>query len=29
MGVALMGWLALWVYLFSLDKKVKRLKKDA
>jgi hypothetical protein len=29
MGVALMGWVALWVYLFSLDQKIKRIKKDA
>jgi hypothetical protein len=28
MFVALLGWLALWVYLISLDSKVKRMKKD-
>ncbi len=28
MIVALLGWGALWVYLFSLDSKVKRLKKN-
>lgn len=28
MIVALMGWIALWGYLFSIDLKVKRLKKD-
>ncbi len=28
MIVALMGWVALWGYLFSIDLKVKRLKKD-
>ncbi len=28
MIVALLGWVALWGYLFSLDLKVKRLKKD-
>jgi hypothetical protein len=29
MGVALAGWIALWFYLFSLDQKIKRIKKDA
>jgi hypothetical protein len=29
MGVALLGWVALWIYLVSLDSKVKRIKKDA
>jgi hypothetical protein len=29
MGVALLGWIALWIYLVSLDSKVKRIKKDA
>jgi hypothetical protein len=29
MAVALLGWVALWIYLVSLDSKVKRLKKDA
>jgi hypothetical protein len=29
MGVALLGWVALWVYLFSIDQKIKRIKKDA
>jgi hypothetical protein len=28
MIVALLGWIALWGYLFSMDLKVKRLKKD-
>ncbi len=27
MFVALLGWAALWVYLYSLDVKVKRIKK--
>ena len=29
MGVALLGWVALWGYLYTLDLKVKRIKKDA
>jgi hypothetical protein len=29
MGVALLGWVALWLYLVSLDSKVKRINKDA
>jgi hypothetical protein len=29
MAVALLGWVALWIYLVSLDAKVKRIKKDA
>jgi len=28
MGVALLGWVALWIYLFSLDLKIKRIKKN-
>jgi hypothetical protein len=28
MLVALLGWVALWAYLFSLDGKVKRMKKN-
>jgi hypothetical protein len=29
MAVALVGWVVLWFYLFSLDSKVRKLKKDA
>jgi len=29
MAVALLGWVVLWIYLVSLDGKVKRIKKDA
>ncbi len=28
MFVALLGWVALWGYLYSLDLKMKRIKKD-
>ncbi len=28
MFAALLGWIALWAYLFSIDAKIKRMKKD-
>jgi len=28
MFAALLGWIALWAYLFSIDQKIKRIKKN-